>query len=289
MLSLLPPVDGWVSSGRISYRQKIAAADLGEGLGTSEGHALAAEGLAIYAHYVAEEEEKEPLLQRAMRAAEAAIELDPANAQAHLQSAHATGRYSQLLAPMKSLREGYPKQVRASIERALELDPSHFGAHLSLASWHAEAIGRGGMMARALLGAKKRARLPTTSRPWRLSPTGTWYSSNTHRACRCLRARSAGRRRGICACARSNCRPRTRSSASFINGPSSGWRLSTARRHPDRRGFLSKRDRLPKIKDADERAGAAAGGDAVGVGNASELVPRAAQGCHKSRLYTRGI
>ena len=157
MLSLLPPVDGWVSSGRISYRQKIAAADLGEGLGTSEGHALAAEGLAIYAHYVAEEEEKEPLLQRAMRAAEAAIELDPANAQAHLQSAHATGRYSQLLAPMKSLREGYPKQVRASIERALELDPSHFGAHLSLASWHAEAIGRGGMMARALLGAKRKS------------------------------------------------------------------------------------------------------------------------------------
>ena len=80
-----------------SKGEYIAAADLGEGLGTSEGHALAAEGLAIYAHYVAEEEEKEPLLQRAMRAAEAAIELDPANAQAHLQSAHATGRYSHCL------------------------------------------------------------------------------------------------------------------------------------------------------------------------------------------------
>ena len=140
-----------------SKGEYIAAADLGEALGTSEGHALAAEALAIYAHYLAEEGEKEPLLQRAMRAAEAAIELDPANAQAHLQSAHATGRYSQLLSPMKSLRERYPKQVRASIERALELDPSHFGAHLSLASWHAEAIGRGGMMARALLGAKKKS------------------------------------------------------------------------------------------------------------------------------------
>ncbi len=140
-----------------SKGEYIAAADLGEAPGTSEGQALAAEALAIYAYHVAEEEGKEPLLQRAMRAAEAAIGLDPANAQAHLQSAHATGRYSQLLAPMKSLREGYPKQVRASIERALELDPSHFGAHLSLASWHAEAIGRGGMMARALLGAKKKS------------------------------------------------------------------------------------------------------------------------------------
>ena len=43
------------------------------------------------------------------------------------------------------------------IERALELNPRHFGAHLSLASWHAEVIGRGGMMARALLGAKKKS------------------------------------------------------------------------------------------------------------------------------------
>ena len=142
-----------------SKGEYIAAADLGEALGTSEGHALAAEVLAIYAHYLAKEEEKEPLLQRAMRAAEAAIELHPANAEAHLQSAHATGRYSQLFAPMKAMREGYPKQVRALIERALELNPSHFGAHLSLASWHAEAIGRGGMMARALLGAKKKERV----------------------------------------------------------------------------------------------------------------------------------
>ena len=130
---------------------------MGEALGTASGQALAAESLAIYAHYLAEEEEKELLLKRAMRAADAAIELDPANAEAHLQSAHATGRYSQLFGPMKSMREGYPKRVRALIERALELNPRHFGAHLSLASWHAEAIGRGGMMARALLGAKKKS------------------------------------------------------------------------------------------------------------------------------------
>ena len=153
-----------------SEGEHIAAADLGATLGTSEGYALAAEALAIYAHYLAEEEEKEPLLQRAMRAAEAAIELDPANAEAHLQSAHATGRYSQLLAPMKSMREGHPKKVRALIERALELDPSHFGAHLSLASWHAEAIGRGGMMARALLGAKKKSAFTHYEQAMALAP-----------------------------------------------------------------------------------------------------------------------
>ena len=153
-----------------SEGEYIEAADLGEAVGTASGHALAAEALAIYAHYLAEEEEKAPLLQRAMRLAETAIELDPGSAEAHLQSAHATGRYSQLFAPMKAMREGYPKQVRASIERAVELDPSHFGAHLSLASWHAEAIGKGGMMARALLGANKNTALTHFEQAMALAP-----------------------------------------------------------------------------------------------------------------------
>ncbi len=150
---------GSIEAARAAFfeGEYIEAADLGEALGTASGQALAAESLAIYAHYLAEKEEKEPLLRRALRAADAAVDLDPANAEAHLQSAHATGRYSQLFGPMKSMREGYPNRVRALIERALELNPRHFGAHLSLASWHAEAIGRGGMMARALLGAKKKS------------------------------------------------------------------------------------------------------------------------------------
>lgn len=148
----------------------VGAADLGEALGTVSGHALAAEALAIYAHYLAEEEEKAPLLQRAMRSAETAIKLDPGSAEAHLQSAHATGRYSQLFAPMTAMREGYPKQVRASIERAVELDPDHFGAHLSLGSWHAEAIGKGGMMARALLGANGKTALAHFERAMALAP-----------------------------------------------------------------------------------------------------------------------
>ena len=154
----------------LSEGEYMEAADAGEALGTSEGHALAAEALAIYAHYVAEEKDKAPLLQRAMRSAETAVELDPGSAEAHLQSAHAGGRYSQLLAPMKAMREGYPKQVRASIKRALELDPDHFGAHLSLASWHAEAIGKGGMMARALLGANRKTALAHFEQAMALAP-----------------------------------------------------------------------------------------------------------------------
>ena len=145
-----------IEAAHVAYAEGnyLEAADMGEALGTSEGHALAAEALAIYAHYLAPGEQKEPLLQRAMRSAETAIELDPSSAEAHLQSAHAVGRYSQLFGPMKALREGYAKRVRASMERALELDPSHFGAHLSLASWHAEVIARG-RIARAMMGANK--------------------------------------------------------------------------------------------------------------------------------------
>ena len=153
-----------------SEGEYVEAADVGESLGTSEGHALAAEALAIYAHYLAEKEDKALLLQRAMRSAERAIELDPGSAEAHLQSAHAVGRYSQLFAPMKAMREGYPKQVRASIERAVELDPGLFGAHLSLASWHAEAIGKGGMMARALLGANRKTALAHFEQAMALAP-----------------------------------------------------------------------------------------------------------------------
>ena len=146
-----------VARGAFGDGEYVKAADLGEALGTSEGLALAAEALAIYAHYVAEDEQKAPSLQRAMQLAEAAISLDPASAEAHLQSAHAMGRYSQLFSPMESMREGYPKTVRTFIEQALERDPNHAGAHLSLASWHAEAVGRGGMMARALLGASRKS------------------------------------------------------------------------------------------------------------------------------------
>ena len=148
----------------------VEAADLGEALGTSEGHALAAESLAIYAHYFADEEGKKPLLERAMGAAETAIELDPSSSEAHLQSAHATGRYSQLFRPMESMQQGFPKQVRESMERAIELDPNNGGAHLSLGSWHAEAIAYGGMMARALLGARKNLALEHYERALELMP-----------------------------------------------------------------------------------------------------------------------
>ena len=130
----------------------VEAADIGEALGTSEGYALAAESLAIHGHYLAPKEQQAQLLDRAMRLAQEAIRSDTENPQAHLQSAHAMGRYTQAIGTLKVKRD-YARQVRAAIERALWLDPELAEAHLSLATWHTEAITGGGFMARVLFGA----------------------------------------------------------------------------------------------------------------------------------------
>ena len=137
----------------------IEAARLAEGLGTSAGYALAAESLAIHGYYVAKELEKEALFERAMRLADEAVRLDPANPQAHLQSAHAMGRYAQTVGAVKAIAQGYVRKVRQAIEDALARDPEMAGAHLSLATWHAETINGAGLAARVVFGASRKRAL----------------------------------------------------------------------------------------------------------------------------------
>ena len=145
-----------IEAARLAMREGrfIEAAEVGEALGTSHGYALAAESLAIYGHYLAPEEEKSGLLDRAMRLGQAAIRSDTENPQAHLQSAHAMGRYTQAIGTVKIKRQ-YARQVRSAIERALWLDPELAAAHISLGTWHAEAIRGGGFMARMIFGASR--------------------------------------------------------------------------------------------------------------------------------------
>ena len=131
----------------------VEAADLGEAVGTSESCALAAEALAVYGHYVAEEDQRPAAFQRGMELGERAIALDASNPQAHLQWAHALGRYSETLEPMEAYRQGLAKQMREGVEEALALDPKLADAHLMLAGWHAGAVKNGGVMARIMFGA----------------------------------------------------------------------------------------------------------------------------------------
>ena len=148
----------------------MEAARLGEELGTSSGYALAAESLAIYGYHVAKGPEKEALFERAMRLAEEAVRLDPVNPQAHLQSAHAMGRYAQTIGAVKALARGYAKKVRKAIEDALALDPEMAGAHLSLATWHAETINGAGIAARLVFGASRKRALSHYERALELAP-----------------------------------------------------------------------------------------------------------------------
>ena len=130
----------------------VEAADLAEALGTSDGYAVAARSLAVYVRYEATEEEFDEVSQRGIRMGEAAIAADSTNAEAHLQAAHALGRYAQRIGAFTALREGVAGRTRDHLDAALAIDPDNIAALIALAGWHAD-IAAEGFMARRLYGA----------------------------------------------------------------------------------------------------------------------------------------
>ena len=146
------------------------AADLAQGLDTSEGYALAANSLAIYGYYMAPDSEKEGLFRRATEFAQKAIRSDAANPEAHLQLAHALGRHAQMIGILKAFNEGYASKVRNAIQEALRLDPDRAAAHLSLAAWHTGAVSTGGFFAGLLYGANEEDALAYFKRALELAP-----------------------------------------------------------------------------------------------------------------------
>lgn len=136
-----------------------AASELAEELQTSEGYALAALALVMHGHLSTNTRVKEPLYKRAIRLAKRAIRLDPRNPEAHIQLAHATGRYARAIGFVKAVAGGYARRVRKIIDKALRLAPDKAGAHLSMATWHSELVKGAGPMAGLLYGATaKKAR-----------------------------------------------------------------------------------------------------------------------------------
>ena len=149
----------------------LEAASLAETLGTSAGCALAAESLALYGHYVAGEEEEQALFQRAMLLAQKAIRLDPLNAEAYLQSAHAMGRYAQTIGAMEALSEGYATKVHEALQNALRLNPAMGSAHLSLGAWHSEIVAAlGGLGDSMVYGATRKDAIAHYERALELEP-----------------------------------------------------------------------------------------------------------------------
>ena len=148
----------------------LEAAELAEAVGTSDGYALATDCVAKYGFHLAADDEKQALFERAMQLAEEAVRLDADNPAAHMQTAHAVGRYSEGFGPMKALREGYPRQVREALERALELNPDLVGAEVSLGGWHAAVVGRAGGLVARMLGATRRKAIQHFDRGLALAP-----------------------------------------------------------------------------------------------------------------------
>ena len=121
----------------------VEAADLAETLETSEGFALAAQSLAVYAYFEATEEEWEEVVERAMRMGEEAVKADPNNPDAHYQSAHAVGRYAQGMSAWTALRQGLAGKIRDLLEATIAFDPDYVDAILALGGWHADIAVEG--------------------------------------------------------------------------------------------------------------------------------------------------
>ena len=137
----------------------IEAAELAAAGNSAAGYALAADALAIYGYHIASDGEREDIFARATQYGLEAVQLDPQNVQAHLQLAHAMGRYAQVVSVIEVLGNRYVGRVREAVETAAELEPESALAHLGIALWHAEALHQAGFVARLLFGASRRSAL----------------------------------------------------------------------------------------------------------------------------------
>ena len=147
----------------------LDAAEHGEALGTSDGYALAARSLSIYAHYVAADEERNEIIDRAIRAAEEAVRADSANPEALYQAAHAYGRFAQHNGKVTVLRKGTMGRIRDLLEAAIALDPSFADAILALGGWHAD-VHDAGRMARWMYGGNREEAVELFERALEMMP-----------------------------------------------------------------------------------------------------------------------
>ncbi len=147
----------------------LEAAELGEALGTSDGYALAARSLAVYAHYEAPEEEWDEIIERAMKMGDEAVSADSTNPEAYYQSVHAVGRYAKRAGTITALRKGLGGKVRDLLEATLALDRDHVGAHVGFGGWHAD-IAASGFIARRMYGGKKEEAVVYYERALELAP-----------------------------------------------------------------------------------------------------------------------
>ena len=79
--------------------------------------------------------------------------MDIYNDDAHVEVAHAMGRYSQLIGVLSALKQGYAEKIEFHLDEAIKLNPSNVSAQIAKGTWNAEIVNKAGFMAKFLYGA----------------------------------------------------------------------------------------------------------------------------------------
>jgi tetratricopeptide (TPR) repeat protein len=132
---------------RLYHQGRFAAAvDSGLALGDT-AHVVVNKASGIYADYLEEDDDaRQAIYTAGVERAEAAIERDGENPNAHYFHAFHLGRYSQSISVARALSQGLGGKIRKSLDRAVELQPEHAEAHTALGLYHAEVIDKVGKL-----------------------------------------------------------------------------------------------------------------------------------------------
>lgn len=90
------------------------------------------------------ERERRAFARRAQAHAQAALDMDPDYAPAHLRLAAGLGYEGRYVSPLRAVMARLPQRGREHIERAMALDPSAPWGPAMLGAWHFEVARRGG-------------------------------------------------------------------------------------------------------------------------------------------------
>ncbi len=173
LMALTPAVADSLAEARVTYTagQFFEAAKKAEVVGTSEGYTLAAKSMTLFGRYIARDDQKKLLFERAMELAAKAMESDPENPEAYLEWTRAMGRHSFQVSKVTATKENYAGKTRAAIESAIRINPQMASAHISLGRWHVGIIDRvGEFLARVTYGAKKKSAIDSFERALALKP-----------------------------------------------------------------------------------------------------------------------
>ena len=118
-----------------------------------ESYIFRARTLAIYGHFLLDSKEALKVFKQAKELAFLALDVDIFDDNAHVEAAHAMGRYSQLIGIVSALKEGYAEKISFHLDEAIKINANNVSAQISKGTWHAEIVDKAGFMANILYGA----------------------------------------------------------------------------------------------------------------------------------------